>query len=204
MITRQPIQWGRVPAPLTLVGDAAWGDYTVSVKARTGAGSSSTLMGRVSGQLNNVGTGRTTQWEGYSLVLGASGSWSLQVLDPDRTTRVLASGTLGDAVANRWTRLHLAFSGADITALIDGSPVALVTDATYGRGQVGLAAGTYTSAAHFDDLTAVPAPTRSACRAPQVCTTPAPPRSPGRRRRTGRGAGFAGPPLVLRAGQPRS
>ena len=39
-------------------------------------------------------------------------------------------------------------------------PVARVTDAAYGRGQVGLAAGTYTSAAHFDDLTAVPAPTR--------------------------------------------
>ncbi|WP_435132480.1 galactosylceramidase [Actinacidiphila sp. bgisy144] len=159
MISRQPIQWARVPSPLTLVGDATWGDYTVSVKARIGQGTTSTLMGRVAGQLNTVGAGRITAWEGYSLKLADSGSWSLEVLAPDRTTRVLASGTVPGVAADSWSRLQLTFVGARITARIDGAAVADVTDSTYAQGQVGLGTDTYGTATQFDDLTATAVPT---------------------------------------------
>ncbi|WP_407642848.1 hypothetical protein [Actinacidiphila yanglinensis] len=154
MIGQQPIQWARVPSPLTLVGDATWADYTASVEARIAPGSASTLLGRVSGQLNNVGTGRITAWEGYSLRLADSGAWSLQVLDPDRTTRVLASGTLDGTFAGSWAHLQLSFSGARITARVNGSVLAEVEDATYARGQVGLETSTYSTAAQFDALSA--------------------------------------------------
>ena len=46
----------------------------------------------------------------------------------------------------------LAFQGDTITALIDGTSVATVTDSTYHGGQVGLQVGGY-YAAQFDNLT---------------------------------------------------
>jgi hypothetical protein len=155
MIAREPVKWARVPTPLTLVGDATWSDYTVSVAARIGPGSSSTLLGRVNDQLNTVGTGKITAWEGYSLNVSDAGAWSLQVLDPDKTTRVLASGSLGGIEPGSWSRLRLSFSGARITARIDAATVAEVTDTTYAQGQIGLATGTYSPTAQFDDLSAV-------------------------------------------------
>ncbi|MCL2554739.1 MAG: galactosylceramidase [Actinomycetia bacterium] len=151
VITTKPNQWARVPGPLTLVGDATWGDYAVSVKARIPQGGTTSLMGRVVNQLNLVGTGRVTAWEGYSLKVSDSGAWSLDVLAPDKTTRVLASGTLPAPVDGAWTGLRLSFSGPRITAEVNGSTLADVTDTTYSQGQVGLGLDAY-AAGQFDDL----------------------------------------------------
>ncbi|WP_305783245.1 galactosylceramidase [Symbioplanes lichenis] len=147
VITTEPIKWSRVAAPLTLLGDHRWTDYTVSVRSRTTG--TATLLGRVVNQLNNVGPGKVNTWQGYHLSLSAAGEWSLTVLDPDKSTRVLATGSVP---ARADHRLQLGFAGSTITARIDGARVARVTDATYGRGQVGLGLGSY-APARFDDLT---------------------------------------------------
>jgi hypothetical protein len=152
-----------VAAPLTLSGDSRWTDYTVSAKVLIDHTGTASLLGRVVNQLNNVGTGRVNAWQGYYLKLADSGTWSLQVLDPDKTTRVLASGSLSSAGADTWHRVSLGFSGETITARIDGTEVAQVSDATYDHGQVGLGLDSYTTS-QFDDLTVLPA--HNAQRAP--------------------------------------
>jgi hypothetical protein len=152
-----------VAAPLTLSGDSRWTDYTVSAKVLIDHTGTASLLGRVVNQLNNVGTGRVNAWQGYYLKLSDSGTWSLEVLAPDKTTRVLASGSLSSAGADTWHRVSLGFSGETITARIDGTEVAQVSDATYDHGQVGLGLDSYTTS-QFDDLTVLPA--HNAQRAP--------------------------------------
>ncbi|MGV9347910.1 hypothetical protein ACWDSD_24455 [Streptomyces spiralis] len=91
-----------------------------------------------------------------AMVLSDSGTWALEVIAPDKTTRVLANGTLPSAAADTWHRLTLGFSGDTITARVDGTEVAHVTDSTYGHGQVGLGLDSYTTS-QFDDLEVLPA-----------------------------------------------
>ncbi|WP_280891794.1 galactosylceramidase [Streptomyces sp. LBL] len=152
VITVQPNKWSRVPSPLTLVGDSQWSDYTVSAKTRIDQTGTASLLGRVVNQLNLVGTGKVNVWEGYYLKLSDTGAWSLEVIQPDKTARVLAHGTLPGAGADTWHRLSLGFSGDTITARIDRTTLAQVTDSTYDHGQVGLALDSYTTS-QFDDLT---------------------------------------------------
>jgi O-glycosyl hydrolase len=154
-ITTQPTKWSRVAAPLTLSGDSQWTDYTVSAKVMIDRTGTASLLGRVVNQLNNVGAGRVNAWEGYYLKLSDSGTWSLEVLAPDKTTRVLAGGSLSSPGASTWHRLSLGFSGKTITARIDGTEVAQVADATYDHGQVGLGLDSYTTS-QFDDLEVLP------------------------------------------------
>ncbi|MEV1023190.1 galactosylceramidase [Streptomyces sp. NPDC050264] len=153
-ITTPPTKWSRVASPLTLVGDSRWTDYTVSAKTfiddTEGAGTAS-LLGRVVNQLNNVGSGRNNVWQGYYLDLSADGTWSLKVIGPDKSTRVLASGSLSGPGADTWHRLSLGFKGDTVTARVDNTVVARVTDSTNTHGQVGLGLDSYT-ASHFDDL----------------------------------------------------
>ncbi|MFB7710132.1 galactosylceramidase [Streptomyces sp. NPDC056105] len=155
-ITTQPTKWSRVASPLTLTGDSRWTDYTVSIKALIDHSGTATLMGRVVNQLNNVGSARVNVWQGYYLDLADRGTWSLKVLAPDKSTKVLATGRLAGAAADSWHRLSLSFSGDTITATIDKAEVAQVTDGTYDHGQVGLALDSYTTS-QFDDLTVEPA-----------------------------------------------
>ncbi|GAA2324728.1 galactosylceramidase [Streptomyces kunmingensis] len=150
-ITTQPTKWSRVASPLTLTGDSRWTDYTVSTRTSIDRSGTATLMGRVVNQLNNVGSARVNVWQGYSLDLADSGTWSLKVLAPDKSTKVLATGSLPGPAANHWHRLSLGFSGDTITATIDKAQVARVTDSTYDHGQVGLALDSYTTS-QFDDL----------------------------------------------------
>lgn len=160
-ITTPPTKWSRVAAPLTLSGDSRWTDYTVSSKVMIDHTGTASLLGRVVNQLNNVGTGRVNAWQGYYLKLSDAGTWSLEVLAPDKTTRVLASGSLSSPGADTWHRLSLGFSGQTITARIDGTEVAQVSDTTYDHGQVGLGLDSYTTS-QFDDLTVVAAQHASA------------------------------------------
>ncbi|MEU6609083.1 galactosylceramidase [Streptomyces shenzhenensis] len=154
-VTTRPIQWSRVPSPLTLTGDSQWTDYTVSAKTLIRHSGTASLLGRVVNQLNSFGPGRVNVWEGYYVKLSDSGAWSLEVIAPDKTTRVLADGDLSSPGADTWHRLSLGFSGGTITAGIDNEVVAQVTDGTYDHGQVGLALDSYTTS-QFDDLSVVP------------------------------------------------
>ncbi|NEB76906.1 galactosylceramidase [Streptomyces sp. SID14478] len=154
-ITEQPTKWSRVPSPLTLTGDSRWTDYTVSAKTRIDHSGTASLLGRVVNQVNNAGPDKVNIWQGYYVDLADSGTWTLKVVTPDKTTRVLATGSLPRSAANSWHRLGLGFTGDAITATIDGAEVADVTDGTYDHGQVGLALDSYTRS-QFDDLKVEP------------------------------------------------
>jgi len=153
-VTAKPVRW-RPEAlnPLTVVGDPGWsGDYTVGVDALLDhPGTDAELSGRDSG-FDLLGTGLA----GYHLRVGADGAWTLFAettgnRNGNHVDTTLASGT-ADLSGPPWHRLGLAFQGDTITALIDGTSVATVTDSTYHGGQVGLQVGGY-YAAQFDNLT---------------------------------------------------
>lgn len=158
-ITTQPIRWSKVPSPLTLVGDSQWTDYTVSAKVMIHQSGTASLLGRVVNQLNSVGPDHSNVWEGYHLKLSDTGSWALEAVMPDKTKRTLDQGDLPTAGADTWHRLALDFSGERITATVDGTPVAEVTDTTYDHGQAGLGLDSYQSS-QFDDVAVAPEPNR--------------------------------------------
>jgi len=121
----------------TVVGDAQWKDYQVSVDVGARDGGAAALLGRVT-------TTRGVSPKGYILKLGQDGAWSLLA-----AADILASGkaTLAD---QPWHNLKLVFQGTAIQAFIDGQPVASVTNNVFAAGLVGL--GTLTSTPCFDNL----------------------------------------------------
>lgn len=139
MTTTSPIQWTGESKnqPYTLMGDVNWSNYTVSADVlleQSGGGAD--LLGRVGWQnQNNNGL------SAYHLTLDTAGKWSLQKSDQswNFTTLPGASGKLATAPGtNTWHKLSLTFQGSTITAKVDGTQVANLSDNTYGAGQIGL------------------------------------------------------------------
>jgi galactosylceramidase len=136
----------------TILGDATWKDYQVSVDVSLDKDGAAVLLGRVAGT-----RGKTTRSQGYLLKLGKDGTWTLLA-----EAETLASGkaTIAD---QPWHNLKFVFQGTTIKASIDGIEVASVTNGAFAAGMVGL--GTFTSAPCFDNLIisevngAVPQPT---------------------------------------------
>ena len=122
---------------LTVLGDASWTDYQVSVDVAAGDTGSAALLGRVSDT-------RGKAPKAYILKLAKDGDWSLLAY-----TNTLATGCA--TLPNRpWHNLKLRFAGAQIESFIDGQSVASVTNTNFPAGMVGL--GTHTSAPSFDNL----------------------------------------------------
>ncbi|MEV5748803.1 hypothetical protein AB0L00_13385 [Actinoallomurus sp. NPDC052308] len=149
VITKQPNKWTKVPAPLTLVGDASWTDYEASTDVLLEQSGSAELLGRINGQHDPRKKPNLVLWQGYHFKVSDTGEWSLYVIQADGTTRTLASGTVDALGTGTWHRLALRFQGAAVSALIDGKEAAAVTDATYDHGQSGLALDSYINA-QFD------------------------------------------------------
>jgi galactosylceramidase len=124
----------------TIMGDAGWKDYEVSVDAcPDGDGNgAAVLMGRISW------TRATSTPKGYLLHLSKDGSWELFAAQEK-----LASGKAALA-AHPWHNMKLVFEGANIKAIIDQTQVAAVTSNTFAAGMAGL--GTVTSTPYFDNL----------------------------------------------------
>jgi Ricin-type beta-trefoil lectin domain len=72
------------------------------------------------------------------------------------TLATLASGTVAAPGTGTWQHLALTFSGATITAAVNGTTVATVTDSTYGSGMVGFGVNGYQTD-QFDNLSVTPA-----------------------------------------------
>ena len=157
VVTAKPVRWRPEPLnPLTVTGDPGWGgNYTVSVDALLDRpGASAALIGRVSG-FDLLGTGLA----GYHLSLDTAGDWILfrettGNRGGNHVDTTLAADTVGMS-PSPWHRLQLSFDGSAITAVIDGHPVASVSDSSYGHGQVGLQLGGYQDV-QFDNLTVTP------------------------------------------------
>jgi Glycosyl hydrolase family 59 len=155
VITQKPITWARVPSPTTLIGDVGWTDYTVSTKALLEQPGTVSLLGRVVNELSSTKPPHLNIWEAYYLNASDTGAWSLTAVNANGTTTTLAQGQTSALGTGRWHRLALRFQGDEITAAIDDTPLADVTDVTYTHGQAGVMLGSYVNA-QLDDFAVTP------------------------------------------------
>jgi O-glycosyl hydrolase len=147
VVSAQPVLWnGLDNYPLTIVGDPAnWHDYQVGVDAMLEQSGAVDLGGRV---INGV--------SGYHLIVRSTGQWTLTKVNPSGTATTLASGTASFPVGT-WHRLTLKMRALEVTAAIDGTVLATVSDQTYDTGQVSLAGSAWQNA-EFDNLVVTPSP----------------------------------------------
>jgi hypothetical protein len=130
----KPVEWGyvgRSPVPYAIVGQNTWRDYTVSARVVLPASgiTGAMLIARFQGFHGTT----VSRFMGYELKVCNDGSWQLVASGPGGET--LASGNV--AAASAYT-LSLTTRGSNISARINGVPVAAVTNDMYGYGPAGL------------------------------------------------------------------
>jgi hypothetical protein len=151
-IVAAPSQWNNVNLinPVTIVGDPGWTNYKVSVDALLQQAGTVDLIGRIAAQLEFAGA-----VEGYHFSVTDTGAWTLASqagIDSAGTTTntTLKSGTTTFGT-NTWHTLALDFNGTTITASLDGTALATVTDSTYTKGNAGLSTSQWNDA-QFDNF----------------------------------------------------
>ena len=152
-----PVFWhnGATPRyPYATIGDASMANYTVSADVLvTSPDTSAGLIGRFGCRMAVPDVG---QFDGYVFDVTAAGAWSLvrnanthpalsvsscRTGGPTATT-TLASGTLAHpAGVDTWQRLSLTMSGTTISAAVNGTVVATVSDSAWTAGSAGIEAG---------------------------------------------------------------
>lgn len=138
VITQMPIPWGLTPEPFTMLGDAKWTDYTLSVDAMAEDKGPVTLIGRIDSA--DFFAGHHAEWpSGYILVVDQNG-WKLLSSQYKQPTRTLASGSMAFPLRT-WRHFELRFKGPGIQAMIGGKQVASVTDESHKSGMVGIGSG---------------------------------------------------------------
>ncbi len=125
--------------PFTVLGDAKWTDYEVSVRVLLPGPGFASLFGRL------VQPMLFRSPSMYGLCLWETGVWHLQKIvsagpGPREPMELLASGTASPAL-HAWHQIKLRFEDRLITAVIDGDIVARVSDSTYGNGATGVGSG---------------------------------------------------------------
>jgi O-glycosyl hydrolase len=151
MSPRAPITWDALSDPYALLGDVGWSNYSVS----------SDVLFEVAGYVELIGRAGTQRAFGpaginaYYLRVSNTGAWSLFRNDASNTRVTLRSGTVPALGTNTWHRLTLTFSGSTITAVIDTTTVATLTDTIWTVGQIGIGTS-QTETAQFDNLSIVP------------------------------------------------
>jgi hypothetical protein len=142
-----PDAWTNVTVinPVTIMGDPGWTNYRASVDALLQQSGSVDLIGRISAQIEFGGG-----VEGYHLILTDTGTWTLASQNVAMTNTVLASGTATFGT-NAWHTLALDLNGTTLTALLDGAPLATITDGTYTTGNIGLSTSRWNNA-QFDNF----------------------------------------------------
>ena len=126
IVPQRGIEWFSSQAcPWTIIGDAAWKDYEVSVDVLVGEKGSATLYGRIDDALSRAMPG------GYGLTIDNTGAWQLK-----DTTTLIESGNVRPIP---WHNLKLRFKGSHVIAVIDGVAVCSIMDDFHHNGAVGLA-----------------------------------------------------------------
>jgi O-glycosyl hydrolase len=152
VISELPIPWSPLPDPFTLAGDAAWTDYTVAADVRFLSESPAVVMGRIDSA--DVFKDYQARWpSGYVLRLKPDGDWELLSAEFNKPVVQLASGS-AKIDRNHWHRLGLRFHGGQITAALDGVPLATVENSAHRQGMFAL--GTEWNQVQFDNLTVTP------------------------------------------------
>jgi hypothetical protein len=147
VIVDKPIPWGPQPDPFTLAGDTSWSDYQIACDVLIVNGPV-TLIGRID-SADVFRDGNAIWPSGYVLSVHPDGAWALSSAAYKVVSRTLASGSM-TLTADKWHRVVLKFHGQQITASIDGNPIAAVTDSAHDRGMFGL--GTGWKRGQFDNL----------------------------------------------------
>ncbi|HEX6526169.1 MAG TPA: ricin-type beta-trefoil lectin domain protein [Streptosporangiaceae bacterium] len=148
----QPIEWDSNANPFTVGGSPGWTNYTVAADALIAQAGAVQLFGRAGSQAGYF----PPAVSGYYLQLSNTGSWQVIRESGNGSTSTLASGTVSAPGTGTWQHLALTFSGATITAAINGSTVTTVNDSTYGSGTVGFGVNGYQTD-QFDNLSVTPA-----------------------------------------------
>ena len=164
----KPIEWQQDSDAFTLVGDPSWSNYTVRTDVELTKPGTVELIGRA-GTQNRPQSSQ----QGYYLQVSNTGAWTLLKSDANGNRTELARASVPALGIGRWHRLALSFAGSSITASIDGQAVGVVSDASYGAGQVGLgiaAPGQYVTD-QFDNLSITP--TATAAPAASLAVAPA-------------------------------
>ena len=142
----KPIEWQDDSDAFTLLGDSAWTNYTVNVDVELAKPGIVELIGRA-----DVQKRPQSHQQGYFLQADDQGAWTLLKSNSDGNRTTLASGVSMPLGTGNWHRLSLSFSGAQITASMDGHDLASVMDGSYPKGQVGLGTVGYDTD-QFDNL----------------------------------------------------
>jgi len=140
VISHKAQSWAPEWMPYTIIGDRNWSDYEVSADVYLDDGGWAGVMGR----LNDTGTGYGCAPKGYYMRLAADGTCALYVSTQTPSAiagNLLATGKAGSVAGRQWRNAKLRFSGATITAFVDGVQVLYASDATYPRGMAGLITG---------------------------------------------------------------
>jgi len=152
MSEQTPIYWTSGHAdPYTLLGDLSWRNYTFS----------SDVLLEKSGYAQLIARGNTYNHQGpqnlngYYFRVTDSGAWSVLSNNTSGNWRTLASGNTAALGTGRWHNLSFTVNGGTLTAAIDGSTVATVSDGTWVAGQVGYGTGQGVTA-QFDNLSVTP------------------------------------------------
>ena len=135
----QPIEWDGNATPYTIGGNLSWANYTVSADALIEQAGAVQLLGRV-GTMAGFAPANIND---YYLQLSNTGAWSVVRNATSGTRTTLASGTVTAPGLNTWQHLSLTFNGHSISAAINGSTVATVTDSAYASGMIGFGTGGY-------------------------------------------------------------
>lgn len=129
----KPLEWSNRPNsyPYTVLGGQAWSNYQVSADVRNAQPGSVGILGRE----HNLDPD-PTKVNFYSLTLGDTGAWSINLRSGSGNVKSLVSGTVASAAGlNTWHNLALTFDGSLIYASVDGTTVGSVTDATHSMRQ---------------------------------------------------------------------
>ncbi|MGW2613442.1 ricin-type beta-trefoil lectin domain protein [Streptomyces sp. NPDC001500] len=151
MSPQKPITWDALTDPHALLGDVGWSNYTVSSRVLLEQPGYAELIGRAGGHDYD----RTGGLNAYRLRVSDTGAWSILDTNTGGAVATLARGTTAALGTNRWHTLALTFSGATITAAVDGVAVGSASDGTWAGGQVGYATS-QGETAQFDDLSVTP------------------------------------------------
>lgn len=148
VITTKPIPWSPLPDPWTLAGDANWTDYNVAIDALPIDGGPITVIGRIDSA--DVFREKQALWpSGYVFSIEPAGKWRLISSKYKEKPATIASGTAGFKL-NEWHHIELKFKATSITAIVDGKPLASISDSAHQRGMFGF--GTAWNRAQFDNL----------------------------------------------------
>ncbi len=151
---RVPVLWQKptagTPTPYAIVGDDSWSNYTVSASTLFTQAGDQTNTASLIGRFGAQGVARNL-FNAYEFDLQATGAWQLSRHSATTPApHVLAHGSLAGFRPGVWHAIALRLQGKQISATVDGTQVAHVTDGAYKAGLAGL--GSSWDLVQFDNL----------------------------------------------------